>query len=64
MLWNVVIYYQKRQGDGYDEDEVLGLLWGLRSLPAGIVGECCKNGDFFEEFRDEYTLEDLGLNWW
>ena len=26
--------------------------------------ECCKNGDFFEEFRDECTLEDLGPNWW
>ena len=26
--------------------------------------ECCKNGDLFEEFRDEYTLEDLGPDWW
>lgn len=25
---------------------------------------CCENGSFFEEYRDEYTLADLGMNWW
>jgi hypothetical protein len=25
---------------------------------------CCENGSFFEEYRDEYTLADLGNNWW
>jgi hypothetical protein len=25
---------------------------------------CCEDGSFFEEDRDEYTLEDLGNNWW
>lgn len=25
---------------------------------------CCENGDFFEEYKDEYTLADLGNNWW
>ena len=25
---------------------------------------CCENGSFFEQYRDEYTLADLGNNWW
>lgn len=25
---------------------------------------CCEDGSFFEEYRDEYTLADLGWNWW
>ena len=25
---------------------------------------CCENGSFFEEYKDEYTLADLGNNWW
>ena len=25
---------------------------------------CCEDGSFFEEYRDEYTLADLGRNWW
>ena len=25
---------------------------------------CCEDGEFFEEYRDEYTLADLGRNWW
>jgi hypothetical protein len=25
---------------------------------------CCEDGSFFEEYRDEYTLADLGNNWW
>ena len=25
---------------------------------------CCENGNFFEEYKDEYTLDDLGNNWW
>ena len=25
---------------------------------------CCEDGDFFEEYRDEYTLADLGNDWW
>ena len=25
---------------------------------------CCENGEFFEEYKDEYTLADLGWNWW
>lgn len=25
---------------------------------------CCEDGNFFETFRDEYTLADLGWNWW
>ena len=25
---------------------------------------CCEEGSFFEEYRDEYTLADLGNNWW
>ena len=25
---------------------------------------CCEDGSFFEEYRDEYTLADLGHNWW
>ena len=25
---------------------------------------CCEDGSFFEEYRDEYTLTDLGNNWW
>ena len=25
---------------------------------------CCEDGEFFEEYRDEYTLADLGPNWW
>lgn len=25
---------------------------------------CCKDGSFFEEYKDEYTLADLGYNWW
>ena len=25
---------------------------------------CCEDGSFFEEYRDEYTLADLGPNWW
>ena len=25
---------------------------------------CCEDGSFFEEYKDEYTLADLGNNWW
>ena len=25
---------------------------------------CCEDGSFFEEYKDEYTLADLGRNWW
>ena len=25
---------------------------------------CCENGSFFEQYKDEYTLADLGWNWW
>jgi hypothetical protein len=25
---------------------------------------CCEDGSFFEGYRDEYTLADLGNNWW
>ena len=25
---------------------------------------CCEDGSFFEQYRDEYTLADLGNNWW
>ena len=25
---------------------------------------CCEDGSFFEEYKDEYTLADLGYNWW
>ena len=25
---------------------------------------CCEDGSFFEEYRDEYILADLGRNWW
>lgn len=25
---------------------------------------CCENSEFFEEYKDEYTLADLGNNWW
>jgi hypothetical protein len=25
---------------------------------------CCEDGSFFEQYRDEYTLADLGYNWW
>ena len=25
---------------------------------------CCEDGSFFEEYKDEYTLADLGMNWW
>lgn len=25
---------------------------------------CCEEGSFFEEYKDEYTLADLGNNWW
>ena len=25
---------------------------------------CCEDGSFFEEYKDEYTLADLGPNWW
>lgn len=25
---------------------------------------CCEDGSFFEEYKDEYTLADLGWNWW
>jgi hypothetical protein len=25
---------------------------------------CCEDGSFFEECREEYTLADLGWNWW
>ena len=25
---------------------------------------CCEDGSFFEEYRDEYTLADLGNDWW
>lgn len=25
---------------------------------------CCEDGSFFEEYVDEYTLADLGNNWW
>ncbi len=25
---------------------------------------CCEDGEFFEEYKDEYTLADLGHNWW
>jgi hypothetical protein len=25
---------------------------------------CCEDGEFFEEYKDEYTLDDLGRNWW
>lgn len=25
---------------------------------------CCEDGEFFEEYKDEYTLADLGYNWW
>ena len=25
---------------------------------------CCEDGSFFEECKDEYTLADLGNNWW
>ena len=25
---------------------------------------CCEKGEFFEEYKDEYTLADLGHNWW
>ena len=25
---------------------------------------CCKDGSFFEEYKDEYTLADLGNDWW
>ena len=25
---------------------------------------CCENGSFFEQYKDEYTLADLGHNWW
>ena len=25
---------------------------------------CCEEGSFFEEYKDESTLADLGHNWW
>lgn len=25
---------------------------------------CCEDGSFFEEYKDEYTLADLGNDWW
>ena len=26
---------------------------------------CCEeNESFYEEYREEYTLDDLGNNWW
>jgi hypothetical protein len=25
---------------------------------------CCEDGEFFEQYKDEYTLADLGYNWW
>lgn len=25
---------------------------------------CCEDGSFFQEYKDEYTLADLGNNWW
>jgi hypothetical protein len=25
---------------------------------------CCEDGDFFEEYGDEYTFDDLEDDWW
>ena len=29
-----------------------------------VCCDCCEEGSFFEGYRDEYTLADLGRNWW
>ena len=29
-----------------------------------VCCNCCENGSFFEEYKDKYTLADLGNNWW